>query len=89
MIDKKENRVNLFYGTVQLDLQDFCFAWFENRPDPENYKMVTLRNWLGLPTKGSHEALKDVQDTWAILSKFLKMHRRLSPTIPFEGCFKR
>ena len=50
--------------------------------------MDTLREYFGIDSSNSHDALKDVKDTAEILIRFLKLHRKLFAKIQFKDSFK-
>jgi DNA polymerase III epsilon subunit-like protein len=83
--DKKRQTQNIFDERVQLDLDDYLFSWFESNDELENFRMDTVRPYFGITNEGGHDALQDVRDTWALMSKFLKLHRTLSKRISFKG----
>lgn len=84
MVDK-DGRQNLFNRKNEVDLVDISFMWFENCVEPTDHSLDTLRDFFGIPHTNSHDAGQDILDTWAIIEKFIKLHRRLSPKIPFKG----
>lgn len=84
----KEQRSNLFFMRDTLDLMNIVFLWFENNQDLKSYTLDNVRDYLGLSKDGAHDAVKDVKDTAEILIRFMKLHRRLSQKILFEGSFK-
>jgi hypothetical protein len=49
--------------------------------------MDYLRDYLGMSSEKSHDALQDVKDTANILIRFLVMQRNLSKKIKFEKAF--
>jgi DNA polymerase III epsilon subunit-like protein len=56
-----------------MDLLHYITYWFENMPEPENYKMDTLKEFFGLQSHGqAHSAISDVVDTAKILVRFLR-----------------
>lgn len=83
----KEGKSSLFNKRDRIDLLDICFLWFENHKEPENYKMDTLRDYLGLSKEGAHNALQDVRDTAKIISRFMRFHRNISKPSKFKGAF--
>jgi DNA polymerase III epsilon subunit-like protein len=85
--DKKRNQQALWNNRDGIDLLKYIFAWFENNNELDNYKMDTLRDYFGLSKEGAHDAYQDVKDTWAIISKFLKLHRTLAKRVTFKGAF--
>ncbi len=79
----------LFHPIHCFDLIDTLRAWFHNSDDLEGYSLDAARRYFGLSTDGSHRATKDVEDTAAILIRFLKFYRELAPKklSQFKGCF--
>jgi hypothetical protein len=47
----------------------------------------TVREYLGISKDGAHDALKDVKDCAMILTRFMRLHRKLCPKISFKGSF--
>jgi len=71
-----------------MDLLHYITYWFENMPEPENYKMDTLKEFFGLVSHGqAHSAISDVVDTAKILVRFLKFARRQVSVDKFKGSF--
>lgn len=93
----KKGKTVLFSDRKQVDLEDFTFAWFENEPEPANDKLDTWREYFGMSTEGSHDALVDVRQTGDLIIRFLKLHRSLqrrqaadgTKFIKFKGAFGR
>lgn len=85
----KEGRSSLFYPRDVLDLMNVMFYWFEGSNELKNYTLDHVREYFGLSTEGSHDALKDVQDTAELVIRFLKLHRKLSDKISFKGSFAK
>ncbi len=86
----KKGKDTVFMNTFKLvDLIDLLFPWFENLSEPENMKLDTLRKYFGLSGKGSHRALKDVEDTGEIIMRFIRFYRNLqkSGKIQFKNAF--
>lgn len=77
-----------FHPRDSLDLLDIFFLWFESLPKPEKYNLESIRNFLGMPHTMDHDALQDCRDVGVMLVKFLKLHRRVAPTVKFEGSCK-
>ena len=42
---------------------------------------------MGIDKDGAHDAIKDVKDTAAILTRFMRLHRNLAKKITFKGAF--
>lgn len=88
---KKKKDTVMFSPMRDIDLMEVASLWFDNTKDLENYKLDTIRRFMGLSTDGAHRALRDVEDCGQIIMKFIKFHRQLSehylPNI--KDCFKR
>ena len=85
---KKEQRQLVFNGFRIMDLMDYAFLWFESSSDIKNFKLETLRDYFGMSQEGAHDALEDVEDTAAILIRFMNLHRRLLEKVQFKGSMK-
>lgn len=83
----KEKRSDLFYPRDTIDAMQLMFYWFEHNNDLKSYSLDTVRDYLGIDKAGSHDALKDVQDTAAIIIRFLKLHRNLGQKVKFKDSF--
>jgi len=73
-------RSKLFSSVNKFDLYDMIFVWFENLAEPEKLNAETIYPFLGLKTEGIHDAMRDVEMTAKVLSRFLLFHRRIAPT---------
>lgn len=83
----KEGSSDIFYPRDVVDIMNIIFYWFENNNDLKNYKLDSIREYLGMSKDGAHDALKDVKDSANILIRFLKLHRNLSQKIKFKDAF--
>ena len=73
-----------------MDLLHYITYWFENLPEPDNYKMDTLKEFFGLQSHGqAHSAISDVVDTAKILVRFLKFARRQISVGKMKGSFAK
>lgn len=86
--EKERQEEALFYPRDSIDLQRLIWLWTENNPHVKSISMDAIRAWLGIDTKGSHNALKDVIDGAKILIRFMKLHRTFASKTKFEGAFK-
>lgn len=84
-----ENKPLLFNQLISIDLKNILFMWFEGNNELKNYKMDTLRPYLGIPEEGAHDALVDVQQVGEVICRFLKMHRKIFPNLLLKGAFSR
>lgn len=86
-VDEKTSRQKLFNPIFSMDLMQHIYCWFENNADVKGYSMDYLRDYFGMSSEKSHDALQDVKDTANILIRFLVMQRNLSKKIKFEKAF--
>jgi DNA polymerase III epsilon subunit-like protein len=84
----KDGKSTLFYNRDKLDLIYMMFFWFESMPEPSSYNMDSLRDFFGMSTTGSHDALKDIRDTAELLIKFMKLIRKTADRVRFKGAFE-
>lgn len=82
-----DGEAKIFHPRDTIDVMDFAFYWFENLREPSAYNMDSLRRFFGIPTEGAHDALKDVKDEAWMIQKFMRLHRHLSPKIPFKKAY--
>jgi DNA polymerase III epsilon subunit-like protein len=83
----KNGKQQLFNTRTILDTLNVLFLWFENQPEPTDYKMDTFRKYFGMSSENSHDAGQDVRDSAEILIRFLKLHRHFAPKVRFKGSF--
>lgn len=83
----KDGEQKIFFPRDIIDITKVAFLWFENLPEPEAYNMDVMRPFFGMPTIGSHDALKDVRDEAWMIQKFMRLFRRQAPKIPFKGAY--
>lgn len=84
---EKGGEQKIFYPRDIIDITKIAFYWFENLPEPETYNMDVLRPFFGIPTTGSHDALKDVRDEAWIIQRFMKLFRRQAPKVSFRNTY--
>ena len=78
-----------FSSVTKLDAMDNLFWWFENLEEPYDFKMDTWRKFFGMKALGvAHDALIDVFEEAAIITRFLKFHRKQSSISKFKGSFE-
>lgn len=82
-----EGTSTLFYPRDTIDVMNLVFYWFEGSKEIKNLTMDSLRDYFGISSHNSHDALKDVKDTAEILMRFLKLHRKLFAKIKFKDSF--
>lgn len=84
----KEKTSCLFYPRDVIDVMNLIFYWFEHNSELKSYTMDSLREYFGIDSKGSHDAIKDVKDTAEIMIRFLRLHRNLAEKVKFKDSFK-
>jgi hypothetical protein len=86
---KKHKTKFPFSGVNKLDAMDMLFWWFESLEEPNDFKMDTWRTFFGIKQKGgiAHDALTDVYEESAIITRFMKFHRKQSSVGKFKNSF--
>jgi hypothetical protein len=86
---KKHKTKNPFSVVNKLDVMDNIFWWFENLDEPFDLKLDTLRKFLSIKLKGgiAHDALTDVYEESALVTRFLKFHRKQASVDKFKNSF--
>lgn len=86
---KKQDTV-LWHTNQSIDSNKVLYQWFENSTDLTKFNLDAIRDYMGITKDGAHRAMKDVEDSAAIIMRFLKFQRRLlaSGKIQFRNCFK-
>lgn len=77
------NRLNKLYGKdifsiFNLDVMHLVYMWFESSNQIQSMRLDAIREKFRIPSKGAHDALKDVKDTALLLTKFLNLHREMN-----------
>lgn len=85
--DSKWGTQSLFHPVHSIDVMDDVWRWTESK-DFRSISMDSVRKWMGINEEGAHNAVKDVLDTAFLAAKFIKLYRRQSPNVTFEGSFK-
>jgi DNA polymerase III epsilon subunit-like protein len=83
--DNDRQEEALFYPRDSIDLMRVLWLWTENMPEIKSLSMDAMREWLNIGTENAHTADKDVMDGATVLIKFLKLHRKVAPTVNFRG----
>jgi len=87
----KKHKIKMPFSEVtKLDAMDNLFWWFENLDEPFDFKMDTWRKFFNIKTEGgiAHDALTDVYEEAAIITRFLKFHRKQSSVDKFKNSFE-
>ncbi len=85
---KKHKTKFPFSEVNKLDAMDNLFWWFESLEEPYDYKMDTWRKFFGIKSIGvAHDALIDVYQEAAIITRFLKYHRKQATVNKFKNSF--
>lgn len=84
----KNQEQNVVLLNKCTDTLHLLAPWFENNPEIHSLSLDKLRPYLGLSSKGSHDAFKDVNDCSLIMRRFLRFHRALAENKSyFKGSF--
>ena len=83
----KSGRQGLFNPIHKVDLMHTVWMWMENNSDVKSLSMDSMRDLLGMDKENAHDALQDVKDTANLLIAFMKLIRRVSPSVKFEKAF--
>jgi DNA polymerase-3 subunit epsilon len=75
------------YKGEVIDTQRMCFLWFENLREPNSVSLDALREFFGISKEGAHGAMKDTEDVVLILTRFLRLHRRVAAKKIFKNAF--
>ncbi len=85
----KDGKQSIFHTVHSHDLMPIITHWFNGQKEPTKYNMDALRDYFGMSKENAHDALQDVKDTAAILSRFMKLTRTLQePDRKFRVKFK-
>ena len=87
-LNKKYNVGKLFNYEV-VDIRELAFYWLSWDTSLHSRSMDNLRKYFGISDINAHDAWKDVEDSAEIISRFLKLHKKLFADIKFKGAFKR
>lgn len=83
---KDRNQQALFHPIHNIDLMKLMWAWTENNNDIKSLSMDAIREWLGMPKDGAHNAIIDVKDGAKLLISMLKLTRHFGSKTRFtEG----
>lgn len=87
-VDKFGDVEQNLFNYKKLDIAQLMIFWIESiRRDSLSYSMDAYRDFLGLDSKGSHDAAVDVYDEAAIMTRFLSFMREHAKKSIFENCF--
>lgn len=79
---KYKKRYPFFRGTV-FDSLMMSQMWFcYSDAPPLDFRMDSLRRRFAMSSKNAHDALQDVRDEGDLISRFLKLHKKITPNIP-------
>jgi DNA polymerase III epsilon subunit-like protein len=86
--DDERGESQLFNPRDSVDLIRIIWTWTENMPEIKSLSFDSVREWLGLTTEGAHNALTDVLQGAEVLTRFLKLQRKMATTVKFKGSCK-
>jgi len=87
-LDKK-GRNKLFFSRDKIDTLSWMFLLWENCSEPTAYNMDTIRDYLGMKSKGSHTAMKDVKDTGELIIRIMRLMRNKMQNVNFKNACKK
>lgn len=76
---------NIFHPVYKVDLLQLSLLWWESNKNPSKLNQDAIKEFLGLPKDGAHNALADCLYTAEILVRFIKLTRQVSEETEFEG----
>lgn len=89
MVDKNDKQ-KLYFTRDTIDIMKMVIEWLEPKRVLKAYNMDVVREYFKFPKGQSHDALFDVQQEAELLIKFLKLFKKISSQIVFEGsCAKK
>jgi DNA polymerase III epsilon subunit-like protein len=83
--DAEYGKNSLFHPIHGIDLMKIAWGWFECCAEPKRLNMDALREFFGLSTENSHDALVDVQQGAELLCRFLKLQRGISSKVNWKN----
>lgn len=75
----------LFHPSINLDTLPLSFTLFENCREPHRLSLDSLKNFLGMPDEGAHNALGDVLSSAEILVRYLRLMRQVYRDTDFSN----
>ncbi len=69
---------DLFHPIHSIDLMKIAWYWLEGVDGIEKFSLDSLREYFGMSTEGTHDALVDVKDTAELIIRFLKLSRQMT-----------
>lgn len=86
--DKEYQECTLFHPFKRIDIMRDLIMWMAPKKEVRSVSMDAMREYFGMSKEKAHDALVDVKQGAAILSKFLKLYNFFSPKVKFKDCFK-
>jgi DNA polymerase III epsilon subunit-like protein len=83
--DAEYQKCSLFHPIHNIDLMKIVWGWFECSAEPKRLNMDALREFFGLSTENSHDALVDVKQGADLLCRFLKLQRNISSKVNWKN----
>ncbi len=86
--DKEWSSQGVFHPRDSVDLLNDFWRVTENLRlnNTNSISLDNIREWLGMPTEGSHDGLNDVLDCAELIIRFIKLHRKLYTGISCINC---
>jgi DNA polymerase III epsilon subunit-like protein len=86
-LNNKTGRQNLFNDFFVYDIMEDIQRINENTNELPNIKFDTVREWLGIPKIGAHNAQVDVEQESDVFIRLLRLYREFFPRVKFKGSF--
>lgn len=87
--NEKRNRQSLFHPIHNIDLMKVMWQWTENSNEIRSLSMDSIRDWLGLPKDGAHNAIVDVKQGAKLLIEVMKLTRFFASKTKFTEGLKQ
>ena len=85
----KNGRTKLFFARDKIDTLNWSFLFWENSIEPPSYSFYSIRELLGMSSKGAHTAIQDVKDCGELIIRFMRLMRAKTANVTFKNACKR
>lgn len=86
--DKDSDRQDVFHVVYGLDLMHEVYRYTENLRELKSLSFDSVRDWLGLPKEGAHDAKVDVLQGARVFVRFMQLTRRVAQKTKFKGAMQ-
>jgi len=81
----KRHKIERMFNYERVDLRDVAFLWLQWDRKLTKRSQESLLKYFNMDSSGLHTALVDTMNTANLISRFLKLHKRLFAQIQFQG----